>query len=131
MGSVPCAASSFGFTKRQPSVVSNTVWLPRPKASVALPITSGARVIDSTPPAITRSASPVAISRAASATACRPEPHSRFTVTPGTVVGNPDSSADIRATLRLSSPAWFAQPMITSSMRSPGIFVRAIRAAIT
>ena len=30
----------------------------------------------------------------------------------------------MRATLRLSSPAWFAQPRITSSIRSAGIFVR-------
>ena len=29
----------------------------------------------------------------------------------------------MRATLRLSSPAWFAQPKITSSIRSAGILV--------
>src|SRR3546814_18966477 len=39
-----------------------------------------------------------------------------FTVVPGQETGIPASNADIRATLRLSSPAWFAQPRMTSSM---------------
>ena len=73
-----------GLTNRQPSVLSWTVTSPRGNASRALGITSGARDIDSTPPAITRSASPTAIARAPSMTACRPEPHSRLTVAPGT-----------------------------------------------
>ena len=34
---------------------------------------------------------------------------------PGTSFGSPASSSDMRATLRLSSPAWLAQPKITSS----------------
>ena len=34
----------------------------------------------------------------------------RFSVTPATSCGSPASSAAIRATLRLSSPAWLAQP---------------------
>ena len=38
-------------------------------------------------------------------TASSPEPHSRFTVAPGTVTGRPASSTAMRATLRLSSPA--------------------------
>jgi hypothetical protein len=79
--------------------------LPRANASVGFAITSGARDMDSTPPAITRSASPVAIMRAASAIACSPDPHRRLTVMPGTLTGNPASSADMRATFRLSSPA--------------------------
>src|SRR6185437_15139357 len=69
-----------------------------------------------TPPAIIRSASPQRIVRAASPTASRPEPQSRFTVLPPTASGSPASSAAIRATLRLSSPAWFAHPRMTSSM---------------
>ena len=78
-------------------------------------MTQGARVIDSTPPATTSLAAPVWISRQALTTACIPEPHSRFTVWPGTSTGNPASNRPMRATLRLSSPAWLAQPMTTSS----------------
>src|SRR5262245_29934354 len=52
--------------------------------------------------------------RAAVATAVMPDAHNRLTVSPGTLTGNPASSSAIRAMLRLSSPAWFAQPMITS-----------------
>ena len=37
---------------------------------------------------------------------------------PGTVTGSPASNRDMRATLRLSSPAWFAQPYIRSSTAS-------------
>ena len=42
--------------------------------------------------------------------ASSPEPHRRLRVVPGTLTGNPASRADMRATLRLSSPAWLAQP---------------------
>ena len=45
-------------------------------------------------------------------TASRPDAHRRLTVTPGTSTGSPASSAPIRATLRLSSPAPFVQPKI-------------------
>ncbi len=69
----------------------------------------------STPPAMTKSASPLLIARAALATASMLEPQSRFTVEPGTSFGRPASSSAMRATLRLSSPAWFAQPKIKSS----------------
>ena len=72
----------------------------------------------STPPAIISSASPDLMARAAVPTASMPEPHSRLMVEPPRVSGNPASSDDMRATLRLSSPAWFAQPKITSSTRS-------------
>jgi len=41
-----------------------------------------------------------------------------LTVAPGTDVGNPASSTAIRATLRLSSPAWLAAPHTTSAMAS-------------
>ena len=46
-------------------------------------MTSGARVIDSTPPATNRSPAPAWIAWAAVAIACRPEAHSRLTVWPG------------------------------------------------
>ena len=55
----------------------------RENASPALPITMGARVIDSTPPAMAKSISPVLIARAASPTALSPDAQSRLTVMPG------------------------------------------------
>ena len=73
-------------------------------------MTKGARDMLSTPPAIISSASPDLIAREAMLTASRLDPHSRFTVVPGTSLGTPASSSAMRATLRLSSPAWFAQP---------------------
>jgi hypothetical protein len=73
-------------------------------------MTKGARLMLSTPPASMTSASPVRTARAASPTASSPEPQSRLTVEPGTVSGRPASSSAMRATLRLSSPAWLAQP---------------------
>ena len=58
-----------------------------------------------------------------------PEPHRRLIVAPGTAAGRPASSDDMRATLRLSSPAWLAQPKITSSTASQSMpAFRAIRA---
>ncbi len=66
--------------------------------------------MDSEPPAITMSASPAAMVRAAMVTASSPEAHSRLTVAPGTESGRPASRAAMRATLRLSSPAWLAAP---------------------
>ena len=41
-------------------------------------------------------------------------------MTPATESGSPASSAAMRATLRLSSPAWFAQPNQTSSISPVG-----------
>ena len=43
-------------------------------------------------------------------------PHSRLKVTAATSMGKSASSVAIRATLRLSSPAWLAHPKIASSM---------------
>ena len=80
------------------------------KAASLLPVTNGARVIDSTPPAIPSSISPALIARAAAPTASRPEAHRRLMVAAGVRSGSPASSAAMRATLRLSSPAWLAQP---------------------
>ncbi len=72
--------------------------------------------MDSTPPASTMFISPDFMARAALIIASIPEPHSLLMVVPGTDVGKPAKSDDMRATLRLSSPAWFAHPNITSSM---------------
>jgi hypothetical protein len=82
----------------------------REKAVSALAMTKGARDMDSTPPAIASSASPQRIARPAWVTASSPEPHRRFTVVPGTLSGSPAIRPAMRATLRLSSPAWLAQP---------------------
>ena len=109
MASMPYCCFISGLMKRQPMVVSSTVAL-RWNASCALPMTSGARVIDSTPPAMAKSISPARMPCAASPTAFNPDEHSRLTVMPGMESGRPASSSAMRATLRLSSPAWLAQP---------------------
>ena len=131
IASVENRAAYAGFTNRQPSVVSCSVRSPRSNGFAGFAVTSGARVIDSTPPATNRSPSP-AIDRVAGADdgADRPEAHSRFTVTPPTLSGSPASSAANRATLRLSSPAWFAQPSQTSSISPAGTPLRSTAAAI-
>ena len=64
----------------------------------------------STPPAIISSASPALMARAAVPTASRPEPHRRLMVAPGTLERQAGQQRAMRATLRLSSPAWLAQP---------------------
>jgi hypothetical protein len=51
--------------------------------------------------------------------ACGPTPHSRLTVVAGTVTGSPASRPAIRPRFRLSSPAPFALPKITSSITPP------------
>ena len=104
MESVPCSCFIFGFTKRQPRLVSNSC-TSRANGVAPFDITYGARVMLSTPPATYRSPSPALMARAALATAFSPDAHSRFTVSPGTVTGSPASSEAMRATLRLSSPA--------------------------
>jgi len=114
MLSVPYAVFISPLTNRQPIVVSYTS-AERENASLAFAITNGARVMLSTPPASISSASPARIARAAVPTASSPLPHSRLIVLPGTDAGSPASSTAIRATFRLSSPAWFAHPMMQSS----------------
>ncbi|MNY55177.1 hypothetical protein D3C86_1911340 [compost metagenome] len=109
MESMPYCFCISGLTKRQPMVVSNNSAC-RENAVSALPITSGARDMDSTPPTSISPASPQRMARAALPMASRPEPHRRLRVVPGTLIGRPASRADMRATLRLSSPAWLAQP---------------------
>src|SRR5699024_5715750 len=49
-------------------------------------------------------------------TASSPEPHNRLIVVPAASIGSPANKEDMRATLRLSSPAWLALPSTTSSM---------------
>ena len=92
-------------------------------------MTKGERDMLSTPPASTRSASPSRIARAAWPTASSPDAQSLFTVTPGTESGSPDRSTAIRATLRLSSPDWLAQPRITSSSAAQSTRGRRSRSA--
>jgi hypothetical protein len=84
--------------------------LVREKAVSALGITKGARDMLSTPPAIPMSISPARMARARLPVASMPEPHNRLTVAAETSIGIPASSSAMRATLRLSSPAWLAQP---------------------
>ena len=99
-------------------MVVSWISVARENADVALGMTNGARLMLSTPPASTRSASPERTARDAMAIASRLDPQSRFTVPPGAETGSPASNVAIRATLRLSSPAWFAQPSSTSSSSS-------------
>ncbi len=107
--SIPYFALVSGFTKRQPIVVSS-IFATRENALSAFASTKGARDMLSTPPATASEISPVLIARAAIAIASMLDPHSLFTVVPGTSTGRPASSTAIRPTLRLSSPAWFAHP---------------------
>ena len=93
-----------GLTNRHPIVVSS-IFAVRENALSAFPITNGARVMLSTPPAISSDISPLLIARPAIAIASRLEPHKRLTVVPATSCGTPASNSAIRATLRLSSPA--------------------------
>ena len=105
-----------GLTSRQPNVVEWSVSWPRGYAASGLVSTHGARLMDSTPPATVTAASPTAMARSPAITASSPEPHSRLTVAPGTDVGKPASSAAMRATSRLSSPAPLASPNQAWSM---------------
>src|SRR5207245_4259984 len=73
-----------GLTNRQPMVVSARLSPPRLKPASGFSATSGARVMLSTPPARRTSPSPAQMTRAASFTASSPDPHSLFTVAPGT-----------------------------------------------
>ena len=82
-------ASIAGFGKRQPRVESYIVRSPRGKAASGFAVTSGARLIDSTPPATNRSPSPAAIAWQAPTTAERPDAQSRFTRHARNRVGQP------------------------------------------
>src|ERR1700756_1397347 len=83
----------------------------------------GTMLIDSQPPAISTSDSPTRMRSAAIASAVTPDAQKRFTVTPPTVFGKPDSSAPMRATFSPCSASGIAQPTIASSITlvsSPG-----------
>src|SRR3954452_16207122 len=66
----------------------------------------------------------------ASAIVCRPEEQKRFTVIPGTLIGQPARSAIWRALFQPVAPSGLAQPMITSSTSSASTLARS-RAACT
>ena len=66
----------------------------------------------------------------AETTAESPDAQSRFSVTPATDSGSPASSSAMRATFRLSSPAWFAQPKYTSSIDAGSTAARSTAAEI-
>ena len=100
---------NFGLGIRQPTVVWCSAML-RGSGSSDLGRTYGARLMPSTPPAITSEASPVATARPAWMIASDPEAQSRLIVTPGRLTGSPASRAAIRATLRFSSPAPLVLP---------------------
>jgi hypothetical protein len=121
----------FGLTNRHPSSESAISGTPRGGVSVGFSITHGARDMLSTPPATNTSPSPAQMAWKAERTACSPEPQRRFTVCPATETGIPASSHAMRATLRLSSPAWLAHPKITSSTASGATPVRSTIAFTT
>ena len=91
----------------------------------------GIRVIDSTPPPMPSWICPARMPCAMSATAVSPLPHRRFTVFPGTAMGNPAASAAPRATSKACSPICVTQPRTTSSTRSAGTPVRSTAAPST
>src|SRR5687768_12366954 len=63
-------------------------------------------------------------------TACRPEPQTRLTVSPGTSSGRPALSAAWRATF-MPAPDCSTHPMITSPMSDGATFARPIASRIT
>src|SRR5439155_625872 len=117
MESFPYWALSRGFGNRHPNVVSHAVRFPIPPSRF-FGTAYGARVMLSTPPATNTSPSPVLMARAAAVIAARPDEQRRLKVRPATETGKPARRDAIRATFRLSSPAWFAQPRYTSSTRA-------------
>src|SRR5687767_8824739 len=68
---------------------------------------------------------------AASAIVCRPEEQKRFTVMPGTLIGQPARIAIWRAMFQPVAPSGLAQPMITSSTSSASTFARSSAACTT
>ena len=75
----------------------------------------GTRLIDSTPPAMTRSSQPEATFWAAMLTASRPEAQKRLSCTPATVLGRPALIAAVLAMSAPWSPTGETQPSTTSS----------------
>src|ERR1700729_3541597 len=100
MEAVPYIFSISGFTKRQP-IVESKISAFREKAVVALGITSGARLMLSTPPATAKEISPATMALVEPESAAFPDAQRRFTVVAGTLWGMLASRAAMRATLRL------------------------------
>src|SRR2546421_7873150 len=88
----------------------------------------GTRDIDSTPPAITRSAWPVMTSMEAKLKACSPGAHIRFTLVPGTDSGNPAIKGARRPMFNPCPSTCVTQPRITSSTNLGSIPVRSTSA---
>ncbi len=88
----------------------------------------GTRVIDSTPPATTRSAWPALTAAAAKCRACWLEPHWRSRVVPGTDSGQPAARTALRAMFQDCSPTCDTQPQMTSSTRAGSNPLRSARA---
>ncbi|COY38286.1 Uncharacterised protein [Mycobacterium tuberculosis] len=87
----------------------------RPIAPPSEPI--GTRLIDSTPPASTRSSQPERTFCAAVLTASRPDAQNRLSCTPPEVTGMPDASTAARAMSPPWSPTGETQPKMTSLIR--------------
>ena len=113
MPSTPYISFILGFIKRHPNDESY-ILASLPKALEAFEITQGPRVMFSIPPDINKLPSPAFIALCAFIIADIPEAHNLLIVSPGTEYGSPASNKAILAIFLLSSPAWFAQPKITS-----------------
>src|SRR4051794_2826003 len=100
-----------------------------PPTDVAVPM--GTRLMDSTPPATTRSYCPEIRPAAAKCTDCCDDPHCRSTVTPVTVSGQPAVSTAVRAMSKVCSPTWPTQPQMTSSTSTGSTPARPTRALST
>src|SRR5687768_14428376 len=87
--------------------------------------------MDSTPPATNTSPSPATMRCAASAMVCSPDEQNRFTVMPGTLIGQPARMAIWRAMFQPVAPSGLAQPMTTSSTSSASTFARSSAAWTT
>ncbi|GAA4806174.1 hypothetical protein GCM10023353_06580 [Tomitella cavernea] len=91
----------------------------------------GTRVIDSAPPATTKSCCPAATVAAAKLSACWLDPHARVIVVPGTEEGHPAASTALRATFPACSEYCMTVPHTTSSTRAGSIPVRVASAPST
>ena len=103
-----------GLMKRQPSVLSWSVASPRGTAR-GFGITAARATSTRRRPRRTRSASPATTAWRAPIDRLQARAAEAVDRRAGTVTGRPASSRAMRATLRLSSPAWLAQPRKTSS----------------
>src|SRR5918993_5006475 len=77
------------------------------------------------------SPSPLMMRWLARAMVCSPEEQKRFTVIPGTLIGQPARMAIWRAMFQPVAPSGLAQPMITSSTSSASTLARSSAACTT